>query len=251
MLGYIRKFLLDSFPSIIATIVGAYIVHHYVIPAAAPKVPASAVASEPAAVVPAAALSSDKASFEKAVAEKSAIEKAAEKASDKSPETSVEAKRRAKPRVANRGNALDTTGSLDSAPSDERRDANDLARAAIERLRNAPGQAKTVALAPAPTVHNADEPSRAVSPMLPLPPAVAVTKSPDVFNGGAEAALPLPALHSGDVRSTAASKLTPPADIPATSPIELHAEAQDAGRPSMAQDVMSAAKSVFHAVLPR
>lgn len=245
MLGYIKKFLLDSFPSLLATIIGAYIVHHYVIPAAAPKNPASAAVSVDAAGAgPASVTSPDKASFEKAVAEKSAIQKAAEKASDKSPE-SVDTKRRhAAPRVANRGNnaAPDTTGSVETGVTEERRDANDLARAAIERLRNAPAPARTVALAPA---HVADEPARVVPPMQPLPPAVAVTKGSDVFSGGAEAAMPSPPLRPN------ASKLTPPAEIPGPGPIELHAEAQAAAKPSMADDVLSAAKSVFHAVVPR
>lgn len=239
VLGYIKKFLLDNFPSLIATIIGAYIVHHYVIPAAAPKPAASATATtDPAATISPIAVSPARASFEKAVAEKAAIEKTAEKASEKSGETPVEAKRRhAGPRVAGRGNvaAPEATGSVDSAPVEERRDANDLARAAIERLR-----------------HSSGESARAVPAMQPLPPAVALTKGPDVFNGGAEAAVTLPARHSEFARTATAAKLTPPAEIPGAGPIELHADAQAGDeKPSMADNVMSAAKSVFHAVVPR
>ena len=252
MLGYLKKFLLDSFPSIIATIIGAYIVHHYVIPAAAPKTPASAVASDPAGAGPAVAASPEKASFEKAVAEKSAIEKTAEKATEKTAEPSAEPKRRhVAPRVASRGSvAPETTGSVESGTAEERRDANELARAAIDRLRQAAPTSKSIA--PSPTAaHNADELSRAVPPMQPLPPAVAVTKGLDVFTGGAEAAVSSPAQHADFVRSTKAAKLTPPADIPEGTPIELHAETQAAAKPSITEDVMSAAKSMFHAVVPR
>jgi hypothetical protein len=47
---------------------------------------------------------------------------------------------------------------------------------------------------------------------------------------------------------------TPPADIPVTRPLDLRAEVM--GQParehsSVAEDVLSAAKSMFHAVLPK
>jgi len=253
MLGYIKKFVLDSFPSIIATIIGAYIVHHYVIPAAAPKAPASAMASDPSPATQGSAIPAEKASFEKAVAEKSAIEKTAEKATEKSSEPPVETKRRhVAPRVASRGNvAPEATGSIESGTGEERRDANELARAAIERLRNAPGAARTVAPVPAATTHNADEASRTIPPMQPLPPAANVTKGPEVFVGGTEAAVPSPAQHPDYGLPLRAAKLTPPANIPEANPIELHAEAQATSKPSITEDVMSAAKSVFHAVVPR
>ncbi len=45
---YLSKFTIDILPSILATIVGAYIVNHYIIPKASPDRPAAAVASTPA-----------------------------------------------------------------------------------------------------------------------------------------------------------------------------------------------------------
>ena len=42
---YLSKFTIDILPSILATIVGAYIVNHYIIPKASPDRPAAAVAS--------------------------------------------------------------------------------------------------------------------------------------------------------------------------------------------------------------
>jgi hypothetical protein len=47
---------------------------------------------------------------------------------------------------------------------------------------------------------------------------------------------------------------TPPADIPVPGPLDLRADAADSAtraHTTVAEDVLSAAKSVFHAVLPR
>jgi hypothetical protein len=47
---------------------------------------------------------------------------------------------------------------------------------------------------------------------------------------------------------------TPPADIPDSKPLDLRAEAVDPSpreHRSVTEDVLSAAKSVFHAVLPK
>jgi hypothetical protein len=50
------------------------------------------------------------------------------------------------------------------------------------------------------------------------------------------------------------SRPTPPADIPSSAPFDLHAEAAGPSareRNNVAEDMLSAAKSVFHAVLPQ
>jgi hypothetical protein len=47
---------------------------------------------------------------------------------------------------------------------------------------------------------------------------------------------------------------TPPADIPLSQPLDLRAEAADTStreHKNVAEDVLSAAKSMFHAVLPK
>src|SRR5258708_37515425 len=108
MLKYVSKFTLDVLPSLLATVIGAYIVNHYIVakpdaPAVAavsstePKAEAKAsgtpsdVASVPEPGVRAKGISeksvSDKTAVEKATVEKPAVEKPAEKSADKPAET--------------------------------------------------------------------------------------------------------------------------------------------------------------------
>jgi hypothetical protein len=81
----------------------------------------------------------------------------------------------------------------------------------------------------------------------PLPPPIMVsTPRSEAFNPKPPYA---PTAQIDDPR-----RPTPPADIPSSRPIELRAEAMEPAprqRTSVADDVLSAAKSVFHAVLPR
>jgi hypothetical protein len=131
---------------------------------------------------------------------------------------------------------------------DERRDANDMARAAIERLRNSSEASR------APDAPRVQEAPRVVSaPVQPLPPPIMVsTPSGDAFNPNG-AASPKPP-YAPVARVEDPRRPTPPADIPASRPIDLHAEATASmpeQRTTVADDMLSAAKSVFHAVLPR
>jgi hypothetical protein len=128
---------------------------------------------------------------------------------------------------------------------EERRDANDLARAAIDRLRGSnegSPRAQEAARAPeAPRV--APDPAR-------------VPDTPRVVSAPALRPLPPPVMVSTppiETRIDDPSRPTPPADIP-SRPLDLRAEA--AGplareRTTVAEDVLSAAKSMFHAVLPK
>jgi len=138
---------------------------------------------------------------------------------------------------------------------DERRDANDLARAAIERLRGGndassrPQQAARTPDAPrAPEV--AAVPNVVTAPSLrPLPPPITVSQpATDNFD-------PAKPPYATNVRIDDPRRPTPPADIPLTRPpLDLRAEAVEPvakERTSVAEDVLSAAKSVFHAVLPK
>ena len=128
---------------------------------------------------------------------------------------------------------------------DERRDANDLARAAIERLRvNNDGSPH------APEVARTHESPRIASaPALrPLPPPITVStpSGGETFDQGRP---PYAANASADPR-----RPTPPAEIPLSRPLDLRADMAEPSvreRPSVAEDVLSAAKSVFHAVLPK
>jgi hypothetical protein len=314
MLNYLKKFSMEILPSVAATIIGAYIVNHYIAtkpnadtaPAAAasiaakPKANAKSaaeakpaestgdVANAPEAGIKAKGISekgllernaaAEKAAVEKPAAEKPVAEKPLEKPADKPAETAsipVEPRRHAPvqrdksvaklaapapvPVVA----APTTAPAVEAAP-EERRDANDLARAAIERLRSGnDGAQRPLEAARAPEAsRNPDaarvpDSSRVVTaPALrPLPPPIMVstppTESPD--QGSSPAKPP----YAANARVDDPHRPTPPAEIPSVRPpLDLHAEMAERPREktektSVAEDMLSAAKSVFHAVLPK
>jgi hypothetical protein len=321
---YISKFTMDILPSVAATIIGAYIVNHYIVtkPGANAPVAAAVSSTEPKAeakVAPdgakAAETSADVANIpepgvkargisERSVLEKSAIEKPAEKSADKAEKPADKAEKPAdKPaetasipvetrrhRPAPREKAIAKAVPAPVQPSapvaapvvaapttapaveaaiapEEHRDANDLARAAIERLRGAsdgsPRAQEAARVPDTPRVVAAPvglAPVVAAPPVRPLPPPIMVsTPTPETFNSAA---------GSSEIRSSypAAAGIedprrpTPPADIPSPPspasrpPLDLHADAREPPpreHTTVAEDVLSAAKSVFHAVLPR
>ena len=277
MLNYLKKFALDILPSVVATIIGAYIVNHYI--ATKPEKPAAAVSAaaskadprkavaktelkseakaDPAksAQVPAETASipepgikakgiSERVMIENRAAEGPAEVKPVEKPADVK---AVETKPEAKP--AETASAPVETRRRVTAPT---RDANDLARAAIERLRgnnegSAP-RAQEAARAPAPDAARLQETPRTVvaapaAPVVrPLPPPIAVAAPPvDTSVAGMAAADP--------------NRPTPPAEIPPAQPrppVDLRAEAANAmsHTKAVAEDVLAAAKSMFHVVIP-
>ena len=142
---------------------------------------------------------------------------------------------------------------------EERRDANDLARAAIERLRGGSDNASRpheVARTPEPprtpeVAHIPDAPRVVMAPAVrPLPPPIMVsTPSGEAADQGAQ---PKPS-YGANARIDDPQRPTPPADIP-SQPLDLRAEAVEPPpheHTNVAEDVLSAAKSVFHAVLPK
>lgn len=313
MLKYVSKFAMDILPSVIATIIGAYIVNHYIVtkpgadaPVAAavspadpkkadirndakPAAPSVDVASLPEPGVKAKGIS-ERAMLEKAAAEKPAVvEKPAEKSIDKPAETvsvPVDTRRqppaprektiaRAVPAPATPSTpalaaapvvaAPNTTPAVEAtAPAEEHRDVNDLARAAIERQRGA-GDAsqrtpEAARVPDAPRVATAPpvtSPPVAATPVRPLPPPIIVSAPAAETSDAATGSLQVrPSyLASGNDRPI------PPADIPdasssspASRPLDLRAEATEPlmrGHTTVAEDMLSAAKSVFHAVLPK
>ena len=191
---YVSKFTIDILPSVLATIIGAYIVNHYIVakPADAPVAaavsapdPAKSVAAIPEAGVKAKGIS------ERAMQEKTATEKPA--VVDKPADTaSLPAEpRRHQPVLREKAvaKAVQTPApGPAAAPSvppveaaavpEDKRDATDLARAALERLRATqeaqPHPQEAVRITETP---RAPEPARAV-PMpavQPLPPPVTVS----------------------------------------------------------------------------
>lgn len=298
------KYFLEVVPSIVATVVGAYIVTHYINarseaekPKAAVSAPAGAskdaapqtlkadesvkespkaeaarlkaekLAAEKAFAERAAAdrvenakraaekLAAEKAAIEKLAAEKAASEKAA---SEKVASEKAAAEKRERERtVAKAPPAASPSSEANATPE---RDANDLARAAIERLRKSSPSVEQPR-APEPVrVEEAAKPQQERAkvnsvvyapaatpqpPIQPLPPAVNVAPAPPevVVTAPPPAPFPKPV---DDARGDDSARLSPPADIPPRS-LDLRAREQDR---SVAEGVVSAARSVFQAVIP-
>lgn len=291
MLNYLKKFALEILPSIAATVIGAYIVNHYVsrpaagdAPVAAAVAPAAKKGTKPAngtaevVNVPEHGVKakgiSERAMIEKAASEKPAevkpVEAAAEaKSADaKSAETkpaetkptetaSVPAEpRRHAPTLAPKAVAKTSTPApaaspaapVEAAASEEHRDANDLARAAIERLRGSDSHTQEASHAPAaPRLQEAPQTVMPPAPqatvaLRPLPPPISVNPTP----------VESPAPSGPYTASIDPNRPTPPADIPPPPPIDLRADTNKfaARTTNMAQDMLRTAKSMFHAVLP-
>ncbi|MDH6256337.1 hypothetical protein [Bradyrhizobium sp. BR13661] len=307
MLKYLAKISMDIFPSVLATIIGAYIVNHYinarpaadtpaavVTPADGGKKPAD-VANLPGPGVKAKGVSeksiSDKGAADKPAAEKSAEPKSAEpkSAEPKSAEPKAAdakaadvartpAHEKAVAKSAPAAPVVEANSAPVAASPAATPDANDLARAAIERLRKSPegkateaksseikpAEAKAVERTPEPTAQEASripEAPRVVtavpSTVRPLPPPINVsTPSPEAYgNTGSSQATPP---YTASISTDNPNRLTPPADIPvpviAAPPLDLRA---DAGAPmprpktNVADEMLSGMKSMFHAVLPK
>jgi hypothetical protein len=298
MLKYVSKFTLDILPSLLATVIGAYIVNHYIV--AKPDAPAAAAVStaEPKADVKAPETPADvanvpepgvrakgiseKSIIEKSAAEKPAVEKPAEKSADKPAETAsipAETKRHqpaprektaktvappVQPSVPVVAAPVAAPPAEAATPAEEHRDANDLARAAIERLRGLtdssphPQEAARPAEAPRVVSAPAVETPRVVSapPVRPLPPPIMVSNpAGEALDPAAAGSSPQKPPYAADAaRIGDPRRPTPPADIPASQPLDLRAEAMEPPareHRNVAEDVLSAAKSVFHAVLPK
>jgi hypothetical protein len=339
MLNYLKKFAVDIFPSVAATVIGAYIVNHYIVakpgtdapPAGAastanpkgdgraearteakaasdakPAETAASVSNLPAAGVKARGIS-EKAIMEKTAAERPAVvEKPQEKSQEKSEakaEAKVDAKssetpaetasapaeprrQQAAPREKEKIRvvlpspvqpaassaapvvAAAPTAPVETAP-EEHRDANDLARAAIERLRaNGEGAPRAPETARAPDVPkeaskevsreaSKTDPSRAVTApaIRPLPPPIMVsappTGEPSSQQGSSQSRPP----HAANAEAGNPNRPTPPADIPLSRPLDLRAEAAEPSvrerASAAAEDALSTAKSLFQSVLPK
>ena len=298
MLKYLAKISMDIFPSVLATIIGAYIVNHYINAKPAPDAPAAVVAPAQAgsegkptetANIPAPGVKakgvSEKSVSEKGVTDKAAAEKPADKsetkaadtkAADTAPaETASHGRPTAREKAAAKS-ALAATAPVaeaNSAPAATSPaaapDANDLARAAIERLRKSPegkaaekaAETRPAERTPEPAVREAARTPEAprVIPMdssavRPLPPPITVsTPSTEAYGNGG----PSPS-YTASVGNDDPNRITPPADIPVpviAPPLDLRADAGAAmPRPkktNVADEMLSGMKSMFHSVLPK
>lgn len=298
------KYFLEVIPSIVATVVGAYIVTHYINakseadkPKAAISAPAGTskdtapqtlkaddagdkAAKPESAKAETARLKAEKLALEKAAAERSAADRAenarraAEKlAAEKAASDKATAEKLASEKAAAEKQAKPVAKSAPAAPQpaeanvapDDKRDANDLARAAIERLRNAKSSEKPEQPRAPEAVRAEEQPARVqerarVNSVVYAPPAApqqqavqplppAVTVAPGLSEAAVAPPKPFPEPISGssEIRADDGLRLTPPADIP-SRPLDLRAKQ---GRfSSVTEDVVSAAKSVFHVVVP-
>ena len=290
MLKIASKFAIDIIPSVIATIIGAYIVNHYIVskpadaPTAAvvsPATPKKAdVANVPEPGVRAKGIS-EKSVIDKSNTDRATFEKPVEKPADKPAETAsippdntrrhpTNSREKTVAKVAPEKTAPEkpvvpvvepvvaapTTAPAVEAAIAPDRDANDLARAAIERLRATPdsSRAQESRVQESSSVRLPDPPRVVTAPVVvptapapslqPLPPPILVST---------------PAAESAQPRSSSAGRddprrPTPPADIPDPRPLDLRADAIPEPAPkertNVAEDVLSAAKSMFHSVLP-
>jgi hypothetical protein len=307
MLKYVSKFTMDILPSVVATIIGAYIVNHYIVtrPAAdapvaaavSPAVPKKAetgIDAKPAAKaadirnIPGPGVKakgiSERAMIEQTAAERpTVVEKAVEKPVEKSADTPAEtasipveprhyqpAPREktvaksaaapvapAAPTVAAAPVVAPPTTTVEAAVApEEHRDANELARAAIERLRGtgdgSPRAQEGARVPDGPRVATA--PVVSAPPIRPLPPPIMVsTPAAGTFNPAPESSGMRP--YRAGIGMDDPNRPTPPADIPeASPPLDLRAEVVVPPRrehTTVAEDMLLAAKSVFHAVLPK
>ena len=297
MLNYMKKFALEILPSVAATVIGAYIVNHYISakPADAPVSAAIAPADTKKSGPKPADGSSDVASIPergvtaKGISERGMIEKSA---SERPGEFKPDAKpSEAKPSEAKQPESkpADTASKhptppappkavakvtpaptpapsaspavpveTASAPADDRRDANDLARAAIERLRKEDGHGQEASRAPetprlqeVPRTVASPQPAVSTASIRPLPPPITVI-APPVEGQGSNQGQGNPAPYTASINPDDRNRLFPPADIPSPPPIDLRADADKLATRTnnMAHDVLSKTKSMFHALLP-
>jgi hypothetical protein len=291
MLKYIAKISMDIFPSVLATIIGAYIVNHYINAKPAADAPAAVMApaeagknGKPAdlANLPAPGVKA-KGISEKKVADKPAAEKAADQPAAESKTSTAdvapaEAAPRGKPSAREKAVAKSTPAVSAPAPATPvveansapaaaapaaSPDANDLVRAAIERLRKSPEskaaeakasdtkasdnkssetksleakslEAKSPEKTQEPAVREAartPEAPRIVpvdsSTVRPLPPPITVSTPAAEAYGNGGSSQPSPP-YTASVGNENPNRLTPPADIPVpmiAPPLDLRADA--------------------------
>ncbi|MBV9565047.1 MAG: hypothetical protein JOY90_32055 [Bradyrhizobium sp.] len=274
MLNYLKKFTLEILPSLAATVLGAYIVNHYINrPDTPPAVTVSPADTKPSADAdpahaPAPGVTakgiSERAMLENRAAEKPAEvkpadvrvidlntkgEKPAEAASTPAePRRNPPASREKEKAVAKATPALAvTTPPAEAAASP---DANDLARAAIERLRASGDHASHQEAAHLQDPPHASEAPRtaAVQTLRPLPPPITVGPT-----GESEATAANPP-YTASVQPADPNRPIPPAEIPPPPRPLAHLRNEAANAVSrtktVTEDMFTAAKSMFQAVIP-
>jgi len=259
MLGYLSKFVLQMLPTISATVIGAYIVATWINPKTPPepaKTAARAQAQQPVKpaqpavkVAPAPETPAQDAAVAPVEAKSAAAAESPMPAKAANGPDNIRIIPIVKPPAAEVSSSTPASvpASEAAAVADDRKDANELARAAIQRLRGgteAPRAAEEPArpVSPAARVQQVrltPEPAPASS-APPLPPAVPI------------AAPRYPQDESAEPASIAQpERLTPPGEIPtARHPLSLQASHPVGENPSLADNFVSATKSFFRAITP-
>lgn len=286
---YLSQFVLQMLPSIAATVVGAYIVATYINPRTPPdsartaaqtrsagKPVAKAEPSVPAEAADAAVQPAEDKPVESKAAENKPVEtkpvEAAEKAEKAKPVKAASAPAASsdvrvipivKP-AATPGDAH-AAPAASSTPAEERKDATDLARAAIQRLRGSPETKEASKDASRPS----DEAARLapsvrapqqvrMGPELPPAASAIVPTSAPPLPPAIDIATPRYP-RTEDTPTTASvrgdDRLTPPGEVPtAREPLDLRATntrtTSAAANTSVADDFLSATKSFFRAITP-
>lgn len=266
---FLSKYILEVVPSIVATVIGAYIVTHYINSKPDADKPKAEIAAPVSPVKEKAkAAKAEPGNSDDAVTGKAAKSEPGAEKKNSATETAdaPAAPRRHQPMLRDKSSAKAAPAPAAAPPAetaakpDETRDANEIARAAIERLRGAESRvqetvkqeparterAKVNPVVYAPPVQQQPSPAQPQPTVQALPPAVNVAPAPNETTVGvAPAPFPVPISGQSAARIDDPSRPTPPADIP-SRPLDLRTK----NRTSVAEDVVSTAKSVFHAVIP-
>jgi hypothetical protein len=288
MLNYLKKFAVEVLPSVAATVIGAYIVNHYIskpatdAPVAAAVAPADTrknlkpadgadVVSIPEPGVKAKGIS-ERAMIERSASEKPGDFKPAEaKSADIRPadvkpaetaSTPADSRRHPllpSPKAVAKAAPMPATSAVETAPAappsaDDHRDANDLARAAIERLRNSESQPRSQEASRAVEPPHLQDAPRTVTAPPPMTPAVRPLPPPIIVS-----APPIEApAATASIRNDDPNRPTPPAEIPPpppsqpASPLDIRADANRFATrtTNMAHDMLAKTRSMLHALLP-
>ena len=236
MLAFVSKFVLNIFPSVAASVIGAYIVHNYIYvkPAEPPPAVAASVASK---------------AHEAVVDRGPSIMPIPVSADIAEAETHAVARERAETDTI--ASASDKTASRDKHSAVHMRNAHVLARAASERLGIAHRRDNRSAETPAAQRERVQA-SNLATPVVRSGPILmpAVDLVPDAQVGDAAVQPQVEATRAGPVRILPSASEMPLVKRLASFSYDVETRLVSQTL-STADDIVTAAKSAFHTVMPR
>lgn len=250
MLNYLSKFVLQMLPTISATVIGAYIVATWINPKTPPEPPKVAASSqEQQPTKPTAAHEAVPAAVQPAQEEAAEPTSEAAKAAGETDKVRIIPISKQPVQTTEAPAPASTAAADANTAAEERKNVNELARAAIQRLRGNPETARTdeaakpvAAAIRAPQGRVVSEPAQPAATIAPpLPPAVSIASPRFAPEQGTDQD---PAVYP--------ERMSPPGEIPtARDPLSLQASHRVAENPSFADDFVSATKSFFRAITPQ